>query len=162
MSAHKKFAGAGGHKVLFKCAHKCNVHSAKFLGVQVCLPGAKILSNSPPYFRTLASPVCMQKVVVLYLDSDIQHITNDQLFQPWDFSHLNMAYTISNIIRKYCNRLVTQKCLKKDHVFFWKSFSFSFKVLFTVQWNSFLTKWSNTSFKDFTLLCLIATYTIPL
>ena len=63
----KKFASAGGFKVLIKCTHACNVRSAKFLDVQVCLRVAKILRNSPPYFQTSASPVSMQKVIVLIL-----------------------------------------------------------------------------------------------
>ena len=112
----KIFACAGEHEVLVKCTCVCNVHLTKLLDVQVCLRGA----NSPPYFRTSASPVSMQKVVVLILKIIIYniHITNDQLIQPGDFSHLNIAYTIWNFIRKYCNRLVTQKCPKKGHVFF--------------------------------------------
>ena len=107
--------------ILVKCTHACNVRSVRFLDVKVCLRGAKILCNSPPYFRTSASPVCMQKVVVLilkFLFTTNTYIPNDELIQPGDFSHLNIAYTILNFIRKYCNRLVTQKCPKKDHVFF--------------------------------------------
>ena len=55
-------AGAGGHEVLVNCTCVYDVHSKKFLDVQMCL------RNSPPYFRTSASPVSMQKV--LYLNSD--------------------------------------------------------------------------------------------
>ena len=74
------------------------------------------------------------KIVVLYLDSDNKLFTNDQLIQPGDFSHLNMAYTMyielySQILQPSSHTKMSQEgpCVSL------KKFSFSFKVFFTVQ-----------------------------